>query len=154
MRSTGSAKASRFHRSKSARVFDKARETLASPSSFTPNSLSNLGGTALAASYGALSADHLEYLDEAGVKRNGDASGSVAVVLPGAFYTLRETRLPPMDLLAPAQGPDRAGNRLQPRFFAPRVLAADHEHGLHSLSDDPGRSTGRRHPRCRQGARA
>lgn len=60
--------------------------------------LSRMGGTALAARYGALSADHLEYLDEAGVKVMRDA-GMVAVLLPGAFYFLRETRRPPIDLL-------------------------------------------------------
>ncbi|PVB59837.1 imidazolonepropionase [Labrenzia sp. 011] len=80
-----------------ARVFDKARE-LALPVKLHAEQLSNLGGAALAASYGALSADHLEFLDEAGVKAMA-ASGSVAVLLPGAFYTLRETQYPPLELL-------------------------------------------------------
>ena len=60
--------------------------------------LSNLGGAALAAGMGALSADHLEYLDEAGVIAMAKA-GTVAVVLPGAFYFLRETQKPPIALL-------------------------------------------------------
>src|SRR5690606_30608038 len=60
--------------------------------------LSNLGGAALAARFGALSADHLEYLDEAGAAAMA-RSGTVAVLLPGAFYTLRETRAPPVQLL-------------------------------------------------------
>ena len=60
--------------------------------------LSNLGGAALAAGFGALSADHLEHLDEAGVIAMAKA-GTVAVVLPGAFYFLRETVKPPIDLL-------------------------------------------------------
>ncbi|MDP3407024.1 imidazolonepropionase [Bosea sp. (in: a-proteobacteria)] len=60
--------------------------------------LSNLGGAALAAGLGALSADHLEYLDEAGVIAMAKA-GTVAVVLPGAFYFLRETVKPPIALL-------------------------------------------------------
>ena len=60
--------------------------------------LSNLGGAALAAEYGALSADHLEHADEAGVAAMAKA-GMVAVLLPGAFYALRETRKPPVDLL-------------------------------------------------------
>lgn len=60
--------------------------------------LSNLGGAALAAGFGALSADHLEHLDEAGVIAMRDA-GTVAVVLPGAFYFLRETVKPPIELL-------------------------------------------------------
>ena len=57
--------------------------------------LSNLGGAALAARFNAISADHLEYLDEAGVIAMA-AAGTVAVILPGAFYTLRETQAPPI----------------------------------------------------------
>ncbi|MFL6863952.1 MAG: imidazolonepropionase [Allosphingosinicella sp.] len=60
--------------------------------------LSNLHGAALAAEHGALSADHLEHADEAGVEAMARA-GMVAVLLPGAFYALRETRKPPVDLL-------------------------------------------------------
>jgi len=60
--------------------------------------LSNLGGAALAADHGALSADHLEHVDEAGVGAMARA-GMVAVLLPGAFYALRETKKPPVDLL-------------------------------------------------------
>ncbi|AEF23484.1 imidazolonepropionase [Pseudomonas fulva] len=60
--------------------------------------LSNLGGSALAARYGALSADHIEYLDEAGVGAMAEA-GTVAVLLPGAFHVLRETQMPPIELL-------------------------------------------------------
>jgi imidazolonepropionase len=60
--------------------------------------LSNGGGAALAARHGAVSADHLEHTDEAGVMAMADA-GTVAVLLPGAFYFLRETKLPPIDLL-------------------------------------------------------
>ncbi|MDP3599949.1 MAG: imidazolonepropionase [Bosea sp. (in: a-proteobacteria)] len=60
--------------------------------------LSNLGGAVLAADMGALSADHLEYLDEAGIIAMAKA-GTVAVVLPGAFYFLRETVKPPIALL-------------------------------------------------------
>jgi imidazolonepropionase len=60
--------------------------------------LSNGGGAALAAEFGALSADHLEHTDEAGVKALASA-GTVAVLLPGAFYFLRETKRPPIALL-------------------------------------------------------
>ncbi|MEM5318410.1 imidazolonepropionase [Paraburkholderia sp. JHI869] len=60
--------------------------------------LSNSGGAALAARHGALSADHLEFLDEAGVAAMKEA-GTVAVLLPGAYYFIRETQLPPLDLL-------------------------------------------------------
>jgi imidazolonepropionase len=57
--------------------------------------LSNLHGAALAAKFGALSADHLEYTDDAGAAAMA-ASGTIAVILPGAFYTLREKQLPPI----------------------------------------------------------
>lgn len=66
--------------------------------------LSNLGGTAMAASYGALSVDHIEYLDDAGIDAMRRA-GSVAVILPGAFHTLRETQLPPIQALRDAGVP-------------------------------------------------
>lgn len=60
--------------------------------------LSNLGGTELASKYNALSSDHIEFLDEAGVKAMS-AEGVTAVLLPGAFYFLRETKLPPIEQL-------------------------------------------------------
>jgi imidazolonepropionase len=60
--------------------------------------LSNLHGASLAARYGALSADHLEHVDEPGVKALA-AAGTVAVLLPGAFYFVRETNKPPVELL-------------------------------------------------------
>ena len=77
-------------------MFEKA-QALGLPVKLHAEQLSNLGGAELAARYGALSADHLEYLDEAGVAAMKSA-GSVAVMLPGAFYTLRETQMPPIDL--------------------------------------------------------
>jgi imidazolonepropionase len=66
--------------------------------------LSNLHGAALAARYGALSADHLEYLDEASVAAMA-GSGTVATLLPGAYYFVRETRLPPIEALRRAGVP-------------------------------------------------
>ena len=84
-------------------VFDTA-SALALPLKLHAEQLSNLGGAALAANYGALSADHLEYLDEAGIQAM-DKSGTVAVVLPGAFYTLRETQFPPLKALRQAGVP-------------------------------------------------
>ncbi len=60
--------------------------------------LSDSGGAALAAKYGALSADHLEYANETGIAAMAEA-GTVAVLLPGAFYALRETTLPPIEAL-------------------------------------------------------
>jgi imidazolonepropionase len=66
--------------------------------------LSNLDGAALAARYGALSADHLEFLDKAGVAAMA-ASGTVATLLPGAYYFVRETKLPPIAALRAAGVP-------------------------------------------------
>lgn len=79
------------------KVFAKAKE-LGLPVKIHSEQLSNLGGTALAASYNAISADHLEYVDQAGIDAMAKA-GTVAVLLPGAFYTLRETKLPPLQAI-------------------------------------------------------
>lgn len=79
------------------RLFAVAAE-LGLPVKLHAEQLSNLGGAALAARFGALSADHLEHLDETGVRAMA-AAGTVAVILPGAFYTLRETQMPPIALL-------------------------------------------------------
>ncbi len=78
-------------------VFEKAK-SLGLPVKLHAEQLSNLGGAELAASYSALSSDHLEYLDEAGAGALAKA-GTVAVLLPGAFYALRETRKPPVQML-------------------------------------------------------
>ncbi|EDQ04069.1 Imidazolonepropionase [Sulfitobacter indolifex] len=86
-----------FQPSQIARVFDVARE-LGLPVKLHAEQLSNLGGAKLAAQYGALSADHIEYLDQDGVIALANA-GTTAVILPGAFYTLRETQAPPIDVL-------------------------------------------------------
>ncbi|HET6546166.1 MAG TPA: imidazolonepropionase [Rhodanobacteraceae bacterium] len=79
------------------RVFAAAR-SLDLPVKLHADQLSNLGGAALAAEFGALSADHIEYADEAGVRAMA-AAGTVAVLLPGAFYALRDTRVPPVAAL-------------------------------------------------------
>jgi imidazolonepropionase len=86
-----------------ARVFDKAK-ALGIRVKLHAEQLSNLGGAKLAAAYGALSADHLEYLDEDGASAMA-AAGTVAVLLPGAFYAIRETKKPPVDLLRKAGVP-------------------------------------------------
>jgi imidazolonepropionase len=76
------------------RIFDAAR-ALGLPVKLHAEQLSNQHGAALAAEYGALSCDHLEHLDAQGIAAMR-AAGSVAMLLPGAFYFLRETRLPPI----------------------------------------------------------
>jgi imidazolonepropionase len=86
-----------FSAEETAVVFEAARR-LGLPVKLHADQLSNLHGAALAAHFSALSADHLEYTDEAGVKALAEA-GTVAVLLPGAFYFLRATKLPPIDLL-------------------------------------------------------
>ncbi|MGL4405265.1 MAG: imidazolonepropionase [Notoacmeibacter sp.] len=85
------------------RLFIKAK-SLGLPVKLHAEQLSNLGGAILAAKYQALSADHLEYLDAEGIAAM-KAAGSVAVILPGAFYTLRETQMPPIEALRKAGVP-------------------------------------------------
>lgn len=85
------------------RVFEAARR-LGLPVKLHAEQLSNQHGAALAAGYGALSCDHLEHLDESGVQAM-KAAGSVAVLLPGAFYFLRDTRVPPVGALRAAGVP-------------------------------------------------
>ncbi|MCV0394824.1 MAG: imidazolonepropionase [Rhizobiaceae bacterium] len=85
------------------RVFEAARE-LGLPLKLHAEQLSNLGGAALAARFGAISADHLEHLDADGVAAMKKA-GTVAVLLPGAYYFLRETQAPPVGLLREAGVP-------------------------------------------------
>jgi imidazolonepropionase len=77
-----------------ARVF-RAAQAAGLPVKLHADQLSNSGGAALAAHYGALSADHVEYTDEAGAAAMA-AAGTVAVLLPGAFYMLRERQAPPV----------------------------------------------------------
>ena len=85
-----------FSGGQTARVFEVAKR-LGLPVKLHADQLSNLGGATLAARYGALSADHLEYTDETGAVAMAKA-GTVAVLLPGAFYFIRETRKPPVEL--------------------------------------------------------
>lgn len=81
-------------------LFEKAR-AMGLPVKLHAEQLSNLHGAEMAASFGALSADHIEYLDEAGAKAMAKA-GTVAVLLPGAFYTLQEKQRPPVAALRAA----------------------------------------------------
>ena len=107
-----------FSRPQTARVFDAAKR-LGLPVKLHADQLSDLGGAALAAKYHALSADHLEYASEQGVEAMARA-GSVAVLLPGAFYFLRETKLPPISALR--------------HNHVPIALATDHNPGSSPLS--------------------
>lgn len=85
------------------RVFDHAK-SLGLPVKLHAEQLSDLHGAVMAAEYGALSADHLEWLGQDGVDAMAK-SGTVAVLLPGAFYTLRETVYPPVQALRDAGVP-------------------------------------------------
>lgn len=107
-----------FSRHQTARVLDTAKR-LGLPVKLHADQLSDLGGAALAAKHGALSADHLEYTSDPGIEALA-RSGSVAVLLPGAFYFLRETRLPPIAALR--------------RNRVPIALATDHNPGSSPLS--------------------
>lgn len=86
-----------FSPAETRRLFERAH-ALGLPLKLHAEQLSDQHGAALVAEYGGLSADHLEHLSEAGVRAMA-AAGTVAVLLPGAFYALRETRLPPIELL-------------------------------------------------------
>ena len=86
-----------FNLAQTERVFDAAKKHGLHVKGHTEQ-LSDLGGTTLTAKYNGLSADHIEYLDEIGVRALANSS-TVATLLPGAFYFLRETQLPPIELL-------------------------------------------------------
>jgi len=107
-----------FSPAQTRRVFEAARAH-GLPVKLHAEQLSNLHGAALAAEFGALSADHLEYLDEAGAAAMARA-GTVATLLPGAFYFVRETRLPPIETLR--------------RLGAPIALATDCNPGTSPLT--------------------
>lgn len=101
-----------FSTEQSRKVFSVACE-LGLPVKAHAEQLSNIGGSALVAEFGGLSADHIEFLDEAGVAVMAQA-GTVAVLLPGAYYFLRETQLPPIDLLRQYQVPMAVATDLNP----------------------------------------
>ena len=100
------------------RVFESA-QALGLPVKLHADQLSDLGGAALAAEHGALSADHIEFSNEHGISLMKEA-GSVAVLLPGAFYFLGEKQLPPIEALR--------------RHGVPIALATDHNPGSSPLS--------------------
>ena len=94
------------------RVFRKA-QSLGLPVKLHAEQLSNLGGAALAARYSALSADHVEYANDEDAKLMA-AAGTVAVLLPGAFYALRETQVPPIDAFRAHNVPMAVGTDWNP----------------------------------------
>jgi imidazolonepropionase len=107
-----------FDISQTRRVFERAR-ALGLQVKLHADQLSDLGGAALAARHHALSADHLEYANEFGIQAMAK-EGTVAVLLPGAFYFLRETKLPPIEALR--------------RHGVPIALATDHNPGTSPVS--------------------
>jgi imidazolonepropionase len=107
-----------FDVSQTGRVFEKAK-ALGLPVKLHADQLSDSGGAALAAAYRALSADHMEFSGELGIGAMA-REGTVAVLLPGAFYFLRETKLPPIDALR--------------KHGVPIALATDHNPGSSPVS--------------------
>lgn len=93
-------------------LFERA-VSLGLPVKLHADQLSDTGGAALAAHFGALSADHLEYSSRDGVSAMAEA-GSVAVLLPGAFFTLRETQAPPVEALRATGVPIAVATDLNP----------------------------------------
>ena len=133
-RSTRSARPSASRRRRRAACSPRRRRT-GCRSSCTPTSCPIPEAPRSPREFGALSADHLEYTSDAGVAAMARA-GTVAVLLPGAFYALRETRLPPIDALRAARRADGGRHRLQSGHVAGDVAAADAEHGVHAVPPD------------------
>lgn len=102
-----------FSQAQIEKIFKKTKE-LGLPVKLHAEQLSNQQGAALTAQYKGLSADHIEYIDEAGVKAMAEA-GTTAVLLPGAFYFLREKQIPPVDLFR--------------KYKVPMAIATDHNPG-------------------------
>ncbi len=101
-----------FSPAQTRRVFETAR-ALGLPVKLHADQLSDLDGAALSASFGGLSADHIEHTNAAGVAAMA-ASGTVAVLLPGAYYALRDTKAPPIDLLRAHGVPMAVASDLNP----------------------------------------
>ena len=139
-----------FSPEQTARVF-RAAQAAGLPVKLHADQLSNLHGARLAAEHGALSADHLEYTDEDGVAAMARA-GTVAVLLPGAFYVLREKQLPPVEALRRHGVPIAIATDCNPGTSPITSLLADHEHGGDLVPAHGRGGARRRHPRG--GARA
>jgi hypothetical protein len=122
-----------------ARVFAEAR-ALGLPVKLHAEQLSDLGGAALAPGT-ARCRPIISNIFRPGVAAMA-AAGTVAVILPGAFYTLRETQMPPIEACAQARRADGGGDRLNPGTSPLTSLPAGHEHGLHPVPHDPGGGAG------------
>ncbi|MDH3670285.1 MAG: imidazolonepropionase [Gammaproteobacteria bacterium] len=140
-----------FSRSQTERVF-QAAQALGLPIKLHAEQLSDLGGAQLAARYGALSADHLEYVSEEGVAALASA-GVVAVLLPGAFYFLRESKRPPIDLFRKHRvpmavatdsnpGSSPVGSLLLMLNMACTLFALTPEEALMGVTDNAARALG------------
>ena len=113
--------------------------------------IGNIGGDRMAARHGALACDHLEYATEDDAIELARA-GTVAVLLPVAYYVLADPRLPPIDLFrAPRAHGGR--ERRESRFGTRRVAADRNEHGTPAVRLDERRGARRRHAQCRTRAR-
>ena len=139
-----------FSLAETEQVFQAAQK-LGLPVKLHAEQLSNMEGAALAARYGALSCDHIEHLSEAGIAAM-KAAGTVAVLLPGAFYALRDTHVPPISALRAAGVPMAVSTDHNPgtspalslllmanmactlfRLTVPEVLAGITEHAARAL---------------------
>ena len=121
-----------FSTAQTRRVFEAAR-ALNLPVKLHAEQLSDSGGAQLAAEFGALSCDHLEWLSAEGATAMARA-GSVAVLLPGAFYFLRETMLPPIEKLRAAGVPMALARNFDP-IDTRRVLALGIQASLNIKAD-------------------
>ena len=140
-----------FTPGETALLFDAAkRHDL--PVKLHADQLSDLGGAAMAARYGALSADHLEYTSDEGVAAMA-AAGTVAVLLPGAYFVLAGNQTAAGPGVSSARRRYGRCHRLQPGLGAGGFAVAHAQYGLHPVSYDAGRGIGRRDPQCRPRAR-
>ena len=136
-----------FSLAETEQVFQAARR-LGLPVKLHAEQLSNMEGAALAARYGALSCDHIEHLSESGIAAMRGA-GSVAVLLPGAYYTLRDTHMPPIaGLRARGRSHGRLYRSQSGHLPLPEPFAHG-QHGLHPVPAHRARGPGGHHPPCR-----
>ena len=148
----GFAESIAFSPAQIARLFTAAT-ALNIPVKLHADQLTDGDGAALAASFNALSADHLEYTSEAGARAMA-ASGTVAVLLPGAYATVGATQPPPIAAFR-AHGVRMARrHRLQSRQLPARVAAHGRQSRKLPVPPDAGRNAGRHHPQCGRGTGA